>query len=81
MLLTLSNTISLRVLKGEHWKRLQRLTYPLALFAVIHTFGYQYLNLRVPFLFLMVIILIELVLIGQGLGIKGLTLSRQRRRS
>jgi methionine sulfoxide reductase heme-binding subunit len=80
MLLTLSNTISLRLLKGKYWKRLQRLTYPLAIFAVIHTFGYQYLNLRVPFLFLVVIILIVLVLVGQGLGI-GLTLSRQHRRS
>ena len=79
LLLTLSNTVSLRVLKGKQWKRLQRLNYLLALFAVVHTFGFQYLNLRVPFFFLVVIILIILVLVCQGLGI-ALTLSRQRRR-
>lgn len=80
LLLTLSNTVSLRVLKGKQWKRLQRLAYPLALFAVLHTFGYQYLNLRVPFFFILVIILSVLVLVGQGLGI-GLTWARQHRRS
>jgi len=40
LLLTLSNTVSLRVLKGKRWKQLQRLTYLLVLFAVAHTFGY-----------------------------------------
>jgi sulfoxide reductase heme-binding subunit YedZ len=69
LLLALSNNISLRLLKGKWWKRLQRLTYLLALLAVGHTFGYQYLNIRGAFLLVMVIVLIIFVLICQGLGI------------
>ena len=46
LLLALSNTVSLRVLKGKWWKQLQRLNYLLILLAVGHTFGFQYLNLR-----------------------------------
>jgi sulfoxide reductase heme-binding subunit YedZ len=78
LLLALSNAVSLRVLKGKRWKQLQRLTYPLVLLAVAHTFGYQYLNLRGPFLLVLLIIPIVIVLACQGLGIV-LTLSRQRR--
>jgi DMSO/TMAO reductase YedYZ heme-binding membrane subunit len=78
VLLALSNTVSLRVLKGKRWKQLQRLTYPLALLAVAHTFGYQYLNLRGPVLLVMVIIPLVMVLACQGLGIV-LTVSQQRR--
>jgi methionine sulfoxide reductase heme-binding subunit len=77
LLLALSNAVSLRVLKGKWWKRMQRLTYPLALLAVAHTLGYQYLNVRGPFLFVMVIILIILVLTCQACGIV-LTVSRRR---
>ena len=73
-----SNQCALRVLKGKRWKQLQRLTYPLVLLAVAHTFGYQYLNLRGPFLLVLLIIPIVIVLACQGLGIV-LTLSRQRR--
>ena len=80
LLLTLSNTVSLRVLKGKRWKQLQRLTYLLVLFAVAHTFGYQYLNLRGPFLLVLVVILIVIVIVCQGLGIV-LTLSRRHRRA
>lgn len=79
LLLALSNAASLRFLKGKWWKRIQRLTYLLALLAVAHTFGYQYLNGRGEFLFVMVIILIILTLVCQGLGIV-LTVSRQRRK-
>lgn len=78
VLLALSNAVSLRVLKGKWWKRMQRLTYPLALLAVAHTFGYQYLNVRGEFLFIMVILLSTLVLACQMGGIV-LTVSRQRR--
>jgi hypothetical protein len=53
-------------------------TYPLALLAVAHTFGYQYLNLRGPVLLVMVIIPLVMVLACQGLGIV-LTVSQQRR--
>jgi methionine sulfoxide reductase heme-binding subunit len=69
LLLALSNNVSLRLLKGKWWKRLQRLTYLLALLAAAHTFGYQYLNIRGVFLLVMVIVLIVFVLICQGLGI------------
>lgn len=79
LLLALSNAVSLRVLKGKWWKRMQRLTYPLALLAVAHTLGYQYLNVRGQFLFVMVIILIVLVLTCQACGIV-LTMSRRRRK-
>ncbi len=78
LLLALSNAASLRFLKGKWWKRIQRLTYLLALLAIVHTFGYQYLNGRGELLFVMVIILSVLVLICQAWGI-GLTVSRQRR--
>jgi len=77
LLLALSNAISLRVLKGKWWKRMQRLTYLLALLAVAHTFGYQYLNVRGELLFVMVMILTILVLACQAWGI-GLTVFRQR---
>ncbi len=77
VLLALSNTFSLRVLKGKRWKQVQRLTYLLMLFAAAHTLGYEYLNLREPLFFVFVIALLVLVLVGQGIGI-ALTLSRQR---
>ncbi|HVB25822.1 MAG TPA: ferric reductase-like transmembrane domain-containing protein [Ktedonobacteraceae bacterium] len=76
LLLALSNAVSLRVLKGKWWKCLQRLTYPLALLALAHTFGYQYLNVRGQ-LFVAVIILTILVLVCQAWGIV-LTVSRRR---
>lgn len=69
LLLALSNAVSLRLLKGKWWKRLQRLAYPLALLAVAHTFGYQFLNERGEFLFMAVIILSIIVLACQGFGI------------
>jgi len=78
LLLALSNAASLRVLKGKWWKRMQRLTYLLALLAVAHAFGYQYLNQREQFLFVMVIVLSFLILACQAGGIM-LTVSRQRR--
>lgn len=80
LLLALSNAVSLRVLKGKWWKRMQRLTYLLALLAVAHTVGYQYLNVRGELLFVVVIILSMLVLVCQTWGIV-LTLSRQRRKN
>jgi sulfoxide reductase heme-binding subunit YedZ len=78
LLLAFSNAASLRFLKGKWWKRIQRLTYLLALLAVAHTFGYQYLNGRGELLFVAVIILSVLVLACQACGIV-LTVSRQRR--
>ena len=78
LLLALSNAFSLRFLKGTWWKRMQRLTYLLALLAIAHTIGYQYLNQRGQFLFVAVIILCILVLACQVWGIV-LTVFRQRR--
>ena len=80
LLLALSNTVSLRVLKGKWWKRLQRLNYLLILLAVGHTLGFQYLNLRGPVLLALVILSIVIVLAAQGLGIV-LTLSHRYRGS
>ena len=78
LLLALSNAFSLRFLKGAWWKRMQRLTYLLALLALAHTIGYQYLNQRGQFLFVVVIILSVLVLGCQTWGMV-LTVFRQRR--
>jgi DMSO/TMAO reductase YedYZ heme-binding membrane subunit len=80
LLLALSNTVSLRWLKGKRWKLLQRLAYPLAFFAVLHTFGFQYLNLRGPVLFTFVFIMVLCVLVLQGSGI-ALLLFRRRKRA
>jgi len=80
LLLALSNTVSLRWLKGKRWKQLQRLVYPLAFFAVLHTFGFQYLNLRGPGLFTFVLIMVLFVLILQSCGI-ALLLYRRRTRA
>jgi sulfoxide reductase heme-binding subunit YedZ len=78
LLSVLSNTASLRWLKGRRWKQVQRLTYPLLLLAVGHTLGYQYLNLRGPWLLSFVLLLVALVCVAQGWGI-ALTLARRRR--
>ncbi|MEI6046786.1 MAG: ferric reductase-like transmembrane domain-containing protein [Chloroflexota bacterium] len=45
-LLVTSNQLSLRYLKGKRWKLVQRFNYPLVVLVLIHTFGYQILNIR-----------------------------------
>jgi sulfoxide reductase heme-binding subunit YedZ len=77
LLLALSNTLTLRLLKGKRWKWLQRSTYLLALLALAHTFGFQYLNLRGPLWIGLVIVLSGVVLVCQGCGI-ALMLARRR---
>lgn len=77
VLTALSNTVSLRLLRGKWWKRVQRLTYPLVVLALLHTFIYQYINIRDAILIVLTIALLLLVLICQGVGI-ALTLSRKR---
>ncbi len=69
LLLALSNTFTLRVLKGKRWKWLQRSTYLLAVLALAHTFGFQYLNLRSPLWNVSVIGVSIVVLVCQGCGI------------
>lgn len=78
LLLALSNTASLRYLKGKRWKLLQRLTYLLVPLILVHTFGYQYLNLRSPLLVWGVIALSIIVIACQFMGIT-LTLVRRKR--
>jgi sulfoxide reductase heme-binding subunit YedZ len=78
LLLALSNTFSLRVLKGKRWKWLQRSTYVLLLLALAHTFGFQYLNLRGPLWIDAVLGLCAVVLVCQIWGIVT-TLARRRR--
>ena len=80
ILTALSNTISLRLLKGKWWKRIQRLTYPLVILALLHTFIYQYINIRELPLVALTILLLLLVLICQVIGI-ALTLSRKRQQA
>lgn len=78
LLLALSNTLSLRLLKGKRWKLLQRLTYLLIILSIAHTVGYQYLNLRGPAFTWGIVVLSLLILVGQSWGI-ALTLARRRR--
>lgn len=77
LLLALSNTASLRYLKGKRWKRLQRLTYLLVPLILVHTFGYQYLNLRGPLFLWGAIVLSIGVVACQTMGI-ALTLARRK---
>ena len=76
LLLALSNMLTLRMLKGKRWKWLQRSTYLLALLALAHTFGYQYLNVRGSLWIGLIIGLSIVVLLCQGCGI---VLMRRRR--
>jgi len=80
LLLALSNTFSLRLLKGKRWKWLQRSTYLLALLALAHTFGFQYLNLRSPLWFASVFGLSGVVLLCQSWGIALMLIRRGRAR-
>lgn len=80
LLLALSNTASLRYLKGKRWKFMQRLTYLLIPLILVHTFGYQYLNLRGSLFAASVILLSLLVLSCQIMGI-ALTLTRRKRKT
>ena len=77
VLLALSNTASLRYLKGKRWKLLQRLTYLLVPLLLVHTFGYQYLNLRGPLFVWGAIVLSIGVVVCQAMGIV-LTLARRK---
>jgi sulfoxide reductase heme-binding subunit YedZ len=77
LLLALSNTLTLRWLKGRRWKWLQRSTYLLALLALAHTFGFQYLNLRGSVVMGGMVGASLVVLVCQGWGI-GLMLARRR---
>ena len=78
LLLMLSNTLSLRLLKGKRWKLLQRLTYLLIVLAVAHTIGFQYLNVRGPVFTWGVVLLSLLILTCQGWGMS-ITLARRGR--
>ncbi len=80
LLLVLSNTLTLRLLKGKRWKQVQRLAYLLAILAVAHTVGFQYLNLRGPLFVGFLLLVSALVLLCQSLGV-GITLNRKHRQS
>jgi len=79
-LLTLSNDLTLRWLKGGWWKWLQRLNYILILLVVAHTFGYQVVVERALILPLATVGLVVLVLAAQATGIL-ISWSRRRRTS
>ena len=79
ILLLLSNTFSLRLLKGKRWKLIQRSNYILVPLALVHTIGYQYLGRRELLFGVVVVALSLLVLIFQGIGIALVLLRRKRR--
>lgn len=68
LLLTLSNNISLRWLKGRRWKLLQRFNYPLFVLVVAHTLGYQIVVKRERAMMVIAVGLTILVLAMQSLG-------------
>jgi len=68
LLMSLSNDISLRWLKGGRWKFLQRFNYLLFILVVAHTLGYQVVVKREPTMMLIAIGLTLLVLAMQSLG-------------
>jgi sulfoxide reductase heme-binding subunit YedZ len=68
VLLVTSNQLSLRWLKGKPWKFIQRFNYPLFALVIIHTFGYQVLQLRENIFTYSVIFLSMAVLITQLIG-------------
>lgn len=69
LLLLLSNDLSLRLLRGPMWKRLQRANYVLALLVVAHTLGYQIVIERAPALTVGVILLAVITLAVQLGGV------------
>jgi sulfoxide reductase heme-binding subunit YedZ len=74
-----SNQISLKRLKGKRWKNLQRLTYLVFGFGVIHTILFQIYNLRETWFNLGLAVATLGVLLAQSIGIF-LTLKRERQR-
>ncbi len=77
LLLALSNTFSLRYLKGKRWKQIQQLNYILVPLALLHTFGYQYLGGCDLFFVFAVLVITVFVLVFQ---IVGIAIVRSRRK-
>jgi len=76
VLLTLSNDVSMRMLKGKRWKRLQQLNYGLIILVLAHTFGYQIVSKREPTFQYVTIVLAVILLMIQATGF---VITRQRR--
>jgi methionine sulfoxide reductase heme-binding subunit len=75
LLLALSNDLSLGALGSRRWKTLQRLSYVMFPFVIIHGLLYQQLEKRAPAWIVVVVLLALVVLAGQLAGVV-----RQRRR-
>lgn len=78
-LLITSNQLSLVWLKGKRWKLLQRFNYPLVALVVIHTFGYQALNVRET-TFVISVTGLSLIIVAVQLGGVVVTLQRNNKR-
>lgn len=77
-LLITSNQLSLRYMKGKRWKLVQRFNYPLAILVVLHTFGYQALNVREG-IFALSVIVLSLLVVAAQLGGVAVSLERKRK--
>ncbi len=69
LLLALSNTWSMRKLKGKRWKQIQRLNYLLVLLAFVHTLIYQHVDGRDRLFVQATAIAILIVLLIQFIGV------------
>lgn len=74
-----SNQISLKLMKGKRWKGLQRLTYLVFGFGLIHTIGFQFYNVREAWFGIGTAIATLGVLVAQSIGI-AITVVRNRQR-
>ncbi len=77
VLLFISNDLSLRVLRGNLWKWIQRSNYVLILLIIAHGIGYQVVIKRAPLLTGVVVGLSLVALVAQLVGVF-ITLSRSR---
>lgn len=74
-----SNQISLKLMKGKRWKGLQRLTYLVFAFGLLHTIGFQFYNVREAWFSVSTVIATMGVLVAQSIGI-AITIVRNRQR-
>jgi methionine sulfoxide reductase heme-binding subunit len=79
VLLTVSNNLSIRIVGGATWKRIQRWSYVGAILVIVHGLLYQAVEKRKPVLVAAVLIVATAVTMVQLLGFGRRRKQRQRR--
>ncbi|GIW09558.1 MAG: hypothetical protein KatS3mg061_0615 [Dehalococcoidia bacterium] len=69
LLLMLSNDLSLRWLRGQRWKALQRLNYLFVVLVLVHTVAYQQVVAREPLFLVVTVALALVVAVTQVVGV------------